>query len=64
MTILIKDDGRGITIDRRSHQNSWGIIGMKERVHYFGGDFTISGDTPGGGTTVTIHLPIEALRDN
>ncbi len=64
MTIRIKDDGRGITIDRRSHQNSWGIIGMKERIHYLGGDLTIIGDTAGGGTTVTIHLPIEAIRDN
>ena len=62
MTILVKDDGRGFTIDRRSHQNSWGIIGMKERVHYFGGDFTITGDPIAGGTTVTIHLPIGATH--
>ena len=64
MTILVRDDGRGITIDRRSHQNSWGIIGMKERVHYFGGDFTITGDPISGGTTVTIHLPIGATHGN
>jgi signal transduction histidine kinase len=62
MTILVKDDGRGFTIDRRSHQNSWGIIGMKERVHYFDGDFTITGDPISGGTTVTIHLPIGATH--
>ena len=64
MTILVRDDGRGITIDRRSHQNSWGIIGMKERVHYFGGDFTITGDPIAGGTIVTIYLPIVATHGN
>lgn len=64
MTILVKDDGRGFINDRRSHQNSWGIIGMKERVHYFGGDFTITGDPIAGGTTVTIHLPIGAIHGN
>ena len=59
LTITVKDDGHGMITERRSDPNSWGIIGMKERIRYFGGNFTISGGSTGAGTTVTIQLPIE-----
>jgi signal transduction histidine kinase len=59
LTITVKDDGHGMIAERRSDPNSWGIIGMKERIRYFGGNFTISGGSIGAGTTVTIQLPIE-----
>ncbi len=60
LTITVKDDGHGMITERRSDPNSWGIIGMNERVRYFGGHFTISAGVTGIGTTVTIQLPIKA----
>ena len=59
LTITVKDDGHGMISERRSDPNSWGIIGMKERIRYFGGSFIISGGSTGAGTSVTIQLPIE-----
>ena len=60
LTITVKDDGHGMITERRSDPNSWGIVGMNERVRYFGGHFTISAGATGIGTTVTIQLPIKA----
>lgn len=58
--ILVKvtDDGMGIDTDRLLNRESWGILGMYERVRYFGGELRITG-TPGKGTEVLLRLPLE-----
>ena len=56
LTLQVTDDGRGIMDDRLSDHRSYGIMGMKERVEYLGGDILIDG-IPNKGTTVTVRVP-------
>jgi PAS domain S-box-containing protein len=53
----IKDNGKGITKKEASSPTSFGIIGMKERVHFLGGKINIEG-IEGKGTTVTVSIPM------
>ncbi|MEN6389532.1 MAG: sensor histidine kinase [Syntrophomonas sp.] len=59
LTLFIKDDGIGFDPDKISNkQESYGIVGMKERVELFGGQLDILSE-PGGGTQVVIKVPLE-----
>ncbi|MFI5293746.1 MAG: PAS domain S-box protein [Thermodesulfovibrionales bacterium] len=51
----IKDDGKGISEKQISNPKSIGLIGMRERVHFFAGRMEITGDE---GTTVTVTIPV------
>jgi signal transduction histidine kinase len=55
--LVIKDNGRGINKEEISSPKSFGIIGMRERSHFVGGEVKISG-VNGKGTTVTVTIPI------
>lgn len=54
----ISDNGRGITEKEIASIKSIGIIGMRERIAYFGGSLQIEG-TPGKGTTVKVKIPVQ-----
>ncbi|WP_138419487.1 sensor histidine kinase [Aquibacillus sediminis] len=54
--ILIKDNGSGFDVNE-TKANSFGIVGMKERVDMLDGDLTID-SIPGSGTRVMIVVPI------
>lgn len=57
LVMRITDNGIGIYPgDRRN--NSFGLVGVEERVHALNGEFFIS-SAPGKGTTLTIHIPLE-----
>jgi signal transduction histidine kinase len=59
LTMRVTDNGIGIYPgDRRN--NSFGLVGVEERVHALNGEFFIS-SAPGKGTTLTIHIPLEPL---
>ncbi|MFZ0368878.1 MAG: sensor histidine kinase [Halobacillus sp.] len=56
--IIVKDDGKGF--DPKSKKDkSFGLVGMRERVDMLDGDLTID-SSPGEGTIVTIHIPINS----
>lgn len=55
--LIISDDGVGITEDQKTASSSLGIIGMRERTQYLGGDMKIEGEQ-GEGTTVILQLPV------
>ena len=57
IVIEVKDDGKGITTENAAGGESWGILGMHERVRHFGGSLTISGRA-GHGTTVELRVPM------
>jgi signal transduction histidine kinase len=57
LTLVVKDNGRGITKAERSSVNSVGLLGMSERARLLGGRVTIAGEA-GRGTTVTVEVPI------
>ncbi len=57
LSLEVRDDGRGITPDKIADPNSYGILGMRERMQLLGGDFEIEG-SPGRGTRVHVTLPL------
>jgi PAS domain S-box-containing protein len=57
--IEIKDDGKGIQAGDLDKSASFGLLGMKERAHLFGGGVSIHGE-PGKGTTVVVKIPLQA----
>lgn len=56
VVLKVTDNGRGITEHQMSDPHSFGLMGMRERVHPYGGEVKIVGH-PGKGTTVTALLP-------
>ena len=58
LVLKIKDNGQGITEQQISKSNSFGLLGVKERVHFRGGKVDIKG-VRNKGTTVTVSIPIK-----
>ena len=61
----VRDNGKGITAEQLAASRSFGILGIRERVHSLGGELRIS-SAPDKGTTVHVSLPItvrEKLSD-
>ena len=58
LLMRVKDNGTGITQEEIIRKNSYGILGMKERVILVEGKIDIIG-TPGNGTTVSIEMPVK-----
>ncbi len=56
VSLTVQDNGRGIREEELSKPQSFGIIGMRERVRVFGGEVRISG-TNDKGTSVTVSIP-------
>jgi signal transduction histidine kinase len=56
--LRVKDNGKGITEKQISHPKSFGLMGIRERVHPWEGQVKINGK-PGEGTTVVVRIPIE-----
>ncbi|HET7734228.1 MAG TPA: ATP-binding protein, partial [Paludibacter sp.] len=54
----IADNGVGLDERKQIRQDSYGLIGMKERVYLLEGKLTVSGK-PGVGTTVFVEMPYE-----
>lgn len=53
----VQDDGVGIARKEIEHSNSLGIIGMRERSKFLGGSIDFR-TAPGGGTIVTLKIPM------
>lgn len=53
----ILDNGKGITQKQLTDPSSLGLIGMRERIRYYGGTVTID-NLPDGGTSVRINIPL------
>lgn len=57
LELLVHDDGIGITEDMISNSNSFGLIGMRERALFCGGELHIFRN-PDKGTTVKVTIPM------
>ncbi len=57
MHITIRDNGIGMPPDWQLHAQSYGILGMQERVRQLGGKLDIISGIPGG-TEVSLHVPL------
>jgi signal transduction histidine kinase len=58
LVLKVKDDGKGIREEQISDSKSFGLMGIRERAHLFGGKVKIKG-VKGKGTTVTVSIPVE-----
>nr|WP_287193467.1 sensor histidine kinase [Syntrophothermus sp.] len=60
VTVVIKDEGCGFDVEavREGKKESFGLLGMQERVGLFGGKFRVK-SAPGQGTQVIIEVPLE-----
>jgi len=56
LTIKVRDNGRGVTLEQLRRAKSHGVLGMSERARHFGGNLEI-GPIRGGGTRVRVRLP-------
>jgi signal transduction histidine kinase len=60
--LVVKDDGKGFSEAGFSNSlGSLGLLGMKERAQFCGGDVQIF-SSPGNGTTVTVRVPVDTPR--
>jgi signal transduction histidine kinase len=57
LLLEVADNGKGITDAAVTNPKSFGLIGIKERVHSLGGEVNIVG-TPNEGTRLTVKMPI------
>ncbi|KKE79682.1 histidine kinase [Oceanobacillus caeni] len=55
LTLIVKDDGKGFNTELKKEQ-SFGLIGMKERVENLQGELSIQSEI-GKGTVITIRVP-------
>jgi PAS domain S-box-containing protein len=55
MMLAVRDNGRGIAASDVENRHSFGLMGMRERAHVFGGQVSIHGE-PGKGTTVQVRI--------
>ena len=57
VVLKVTDNGKGITKKEISNTKSFGLLGIRERVHLFGGKMEIKG-VKGKGTTVEVRIPV------
>ncbi|HBB86540.1 MAG TPA: hypothetical protein DC047_02865 [Blastocatellia bacterium] len=57
LVLSVKDNGKGISDNGKSEQQSLGLLGMRERAHLIGGEVSIA-RAEGHGTVVTLRVPI------
>jgi len=56
--LTVKDNGKGITEEQMAKPDSFGLLGIRERASYLGGEVKITGKT-GKGTTIKVRIPYE-----
>lgn len=61
IVLVVKDNGKGFDITIKK-ENSFGLIGMRERVEMLNGELNIHSQ-PNAGTTVIIKLPYIEVED-
>ncbi|MFZ2418443.1 MAG: sensor histidine kinase [Smithellaceae bacterium] len=57
LEFVVKDNGKGIAEEQLKKPDSFGLMGIKERVYHWGGSEAIVGKI-GKGTTITISIPL------
>ncbi len=65
VSLSVRDDGRGFPVSETSdlaRRGAFGLMGIRERAHLFGGTFEI-GSTPGEGTQVEVRLPLSVAPE-
>jgi len=58
IAVSVRDNGRGFSLDQPRKSDSFGLIGLRERVHLLGGTVDIE-SAPGQGARVTVRIPAD-----
>ncbi|NWF52049.1 MAG: PAS domain S-box protein [Nitrospirae bacterium] len=58
ISLEIKDNGKGMTDEQLLKPKSFGILGIKERINFFGGNVKING-IKGKGTYMSVSIPLK-----
>lgn len=61
LELSVCDNGVGISREQIDDPKSFGLMGIKERAYFSGGQASISGEK-GTGTTVTVSIPLDQAR--
>jgi two-component system, NarL family, sensor histidine kinase UhpB len=61
--LSISDNGRGAEDTGARHQNSFGLLGVRERAHMLGGTVSIH-SASGQGFTIAVTLPLWAVKQD
>ena len=59
LTLEIEDNGEGMPPEKINDSKSLGLIGIRERILFFGGEVEFLGE-PGKGTRIIVKTPIES----
>ncbi len=57
LRLVIKDNGNGFDVDGEKHENSFGLIGMKERALMLHGELVVE-SVKRSGTVITLNVPL------
>lgn len=58
VTLSVRDDGRGFSVNEVRRGKSYGLLGLRERTYLLGGEVRID-SAPGKGTTIEVSVPLE-----
>jgi PAS domain S-box-containing protein len=58
LVMKVNDNGIGFKMSQKNSTNSYGLLGMKERVYLLEGNLHISSQ-PGEGTTIKVEIPYQ-----
>jgi signal transduction histidine kinase len=61
LKLSVKDDGRGFDPAEARTQKTYGLLGLRERTLLLGGEASVTSE-PGRGTTIEVHIPLEAAK--
>jgi signal transduction histidine kinase len=61
LEMTVRDNGIGITNEQIENPKSYGLMGIRERAYFCGGEAGIFGQK-GKGTTVVITIPFDETR--
>jgi PAS domain S-box-containing protein len=57
--LIVKDNGRGLPEEKMHNPKSFGLIGIRERASFLGGEVKITSEK-NVGTTLSVSLPLDA----
>lgn len=60
--LKVQDNGKGISEEQVNDHNSFGIIGIRERVNFLGGNVEIRGQR-NKGTSITVKIPLQQIGE-